>query len=45
MHFSNISEFVKAESLKKRLVCTQDVVDAINIGQARANENRKFFFL
>lgn len=41
VHFGSVSEFVKAESLKKRLLCTQDIVEAINMRQARANENRK----
>ena len=38
-HFSNVSKFVEQYSLKKRLTCSQDVVDAINPGQMQANEN------
>ena len=38
-HFSNISKFVKDMSMKKQLKTTQDVVDAINIGQEKSNQN------
>lgn len=38
-HFSNVSKFVKDMSLIKQLTCSKDVVDAINFGQKKANEN------
>lgn len=40
-HFSNIAKFVKAESLTRRLVCSQDIVDAILKRQNMANDNNK----
>ena len=43
-HFSRISAFVSAESLIKRLSCTQDVVDAIQKRQNMANQNQKSKF-
>ena len=39
-HFSMVSKFVKQESLKKRLISSKDVVNAIKNGQKLANENR-----
>ncbi|RNA26241.1 hypothetical protein BpHYR1_013587 [Brachionus plicatilis] len=38
-HFSCISRFINAESLKRRLCSTKDIVEAINNGQLKANEN------
>lgn len=38
-HFSNVSKFVKDMSMKKQLKSAEDVVDAINFGQEKANEN------
>ncbi len=37
-YFSNLSRFVQAEPLVKRLESTQDVVDGIIIRQQMANE-------
>lgn len=34
-----MSKFVNDMSLQKQLICTQDVVDAINFGQEKANQN------
>jgi len=39
-HFSNISYFLEKESLVKRLVCTQDIVNAVIEHQNLANEER-----
>ncbi len=39
-HFSCISRFVEQESLIRKLTCTQDLVDAIENGQRKSNENR-----
>ena len=38
-HFSQVSRFVRDYSIKKKLENAQDVADAINQGQQRANEN------
>jgi hypothetical protein len=38
-HFSNLTRFIKAESLVRKLVCTQDIVDAINSRQDASNLN------
>lgn len=38
-HFSHVSRFVENYSLKQRLTCSQDIVDAIYLGQRLANEN------
>jgi hypothetical protein len=38
-HFSNISRFIHAESLVKRLTSSQDIADAIMKRQRMANEN------
>ncbi|CAF0895334.1 unnamed protein product [Brachionus calyciflorus] len=38
-HFSCIARFLKYASLKKRLCSSKDIVDAINEGQRKANEN------
>lgn len=38
-HFSNVSHFVHEHSLKKQLVSSNDIVEAINLGQIRANQN------
>ena len=40
-HFSNISKFIKAESLVRQLVSSQDIVDAIHKRQSMANQNQK----
>jgi hypothetical protein len=40
-HFSNISKFLAAESLQKKLTSSQDVADAIIKRQKMADENRK----
>lgn len=40
-HFSNVSRFVNDLSMRKKLDCAQDVVEAIRLGQERANENSK----
>lgn len=42
-HFSNLSRFVHAESLVKRLVSSQDIVDAIQKRQLIANQNKTGF--
>lgn len=39
-HFSVVSKFVQQASLKKRLICSADVVEAIVEGQKLANQNR-----
>lgn len=39
IHFSHISQFVKFESLKRKLTTSEDVVLAIQNGQKNANEN------
>ena len=39
-HFSNISYFLEKESLVKRLVCTQDIVNAVIKHQNLTNEER-----
>jgi hypothetical protein len=44
-HFSNLSRFVQAESLVKRLESTQDIVDAIHKRQNIANENKRGHYL
>jgi hypothetical protein len=41
-HFSMVSRFLKSASLFSRLNNSQDVANAINDGQRRANENRQF---
>ena len=41
-HFSMVSKFVQAESLRKRLTSSKDVADAIENGQKKANENKAF---
>lgn len=38
-HFSNISRFIKAESLVRKLVSSQDIVEAILERQKLANTN------
>jgi len=38
-HFSNITKFIRAQSLVKRLISSQDIADAIMERQAMANEN------
>ncbi len=40
-HFSSISNFIKMESLIRKLSCSKDVSDAINNRSFLANENRK----
>ncbi len=40
-HFSNISKFVEAESLIKKLTCSEDISSAITERQKLANENSK----
>lgn len=40
-HFSNLSRFVKSESLVKRLESSKDIVDAILKRQELANKNKK----
>ena len=42
-HFSNISRFVHAESLVKRLQSSQDIVEAIHKRQSMANQNKEGF--
>lgn len=42
-HFSCISKFVQAASLRERLTCSDDIVDAIEEGQRRANQNSNCF--
>jgi hypothetical protein len=37
-HFSNVERFVQAYSLKKRLVNSHDIVEAIMEGQKNAND-------
>lgn len=39
-HFSNISKFVKSESLVKKLETSQDLVDAIIKRQSIANDEK-----
>ena len=39
-HFSNIARFIKAESLIRKLVCSEDIVNAINSRQAATNDNK-----
>jgi hypothetical protein len=39
-HFSNISYFLEKHSLIKRLVCTQDIVNAVIKHQNLTNEER-----
>ncbi len=39
-HFSCVSSFIKSQSLIKRLETSSDVVDAIQNGQNKSNENR-----
>ena len=41
-HFSSISNFIKMESLLKKLTCSRDIAEAINKRSFMANENRKF---
>ncbi len=40
-HFSCITKFIQQESLRKQLISTEDIVNAINNGQLKSNENRK----
>ncbi len=40
-HFSNLARFVKSESLVRKLICSQDIVDAIIYRQKMANENNE----
>lgn len=39
-HFSLVSNFIKQESLVKKLTCSKDIVDAINKHQVLSNEHR-----
>ena len=39
-HFSMVSRFIEQESLQRRLICSEDVANAIVKGQKQANENR-----
>ncbi len=38
-HFSNLTRFIKAESLVRKLVCTLGIVDTINSKQVASNLN------
>ena len=38
-HFSNLSRYIKAESLVRKLISSQDIVDAISERQKLSNEN------
>jgi hypothetical protein len=40
-HFSNISKFIKDESLVKQLSSSQDIVNAISKRQQISNQNNK----
>ncbi len=40
-HFSNISKFIKAESLVRQLVSSQDILDAIHKRQSMAFKIKK----
>ncbi|CAF0988080.1 unnamed protein product [Brachionus calyciflorus] len=40
-HFSLVSNFIKQESLVKKLTCSKDIVDAIHKHQTLANEHRE----
>lgn len=39
-HFSMVTKFINDASMQKKLICTNDVVKAIENGQLLANENR-----
>jgi hypothetical protein len=41
-HFSCLSNFIKSQSLIKRLETSADVVNAIHQGQVKSNQNRAF---
>jgi hypothetical protein len=43
-HFSRIAQFVRDESLVKKLETCQDVVDAIHKRQEIANQNKKSIY-
>ena len=44
-HFSNLSRFIKAESLVRKLVSSQDIVEAIISRQELANLNNNGILL